>query len=387
MDPAEATPFRRALPLLAVSLVNKVASVGVSLLPVLVVERGLPPGEAAFVLGASRAASVLGTLGGGVLADRHGAKRALLVSFGAAAVGVAGMAVPGDTALLVATAGVANAGLAMFPVASRLLLAATVPGAEQKEAVAWLRTVANLGLAVSFTVSGLLGGERLVPLLLLDAAMSVAALALGAAWLPARDTAAATPAGGAGRWPTFLAMTLLVTCWNGAYEAYLASCAALLRTALGPDGVRVFSAVMVANTVGCTALGVAVTRGIARPDRSVPAGFALLLVGAVVGTGGDAAGALVGVTVVTVGELLWAATAQYVWMGLLPAGPRRSTTFAVAMAATFLARAAGAAAVFPVVLASPSPRLAMGLLVLPGLLLSLLAGPIWADVRRVGAVR
>ena len=89
--------FRRALPLLAVSLVNKVASVGVSLLPVLVVERALPPGEAAFVLGAARAAAVLGTVGGGLLADRFGGNVALLVSFGTAAAGVAGMAVPGDT--------------------------------------------------------------------------------------------------------------------------------------------------------------------------------------------------------------------------------------------------------------------------------------------------
>jgi MFS family permease len=388
MTPDDRTPFRRALPLLSVSLVNKVASVGVSLLPVIVVERGLPPGEAAFVLGAARAASVVGTLGSGALADRFGAKVALLVSFALASLGVAGMAAPGGPGALVATAGLANAGLAMFPVASRLLLAAAVPGEEQKEAVAWLRTVANLGLAVSFTTSGLLGGERLVPLLLLDAAMSLAALVLGAAWLPgAHRSAAAGVAGRGGRAVVFVAMTALVSAWNGAYEAYLASCAALLRTELGPDGVRVFSLVMIANTVGCTVLGVATTRWIARPDRSVPAGFALLLLGAVIGTGGDATGALVGVTFATVGELLWAATAQYVWMGLLPDGARRSTVFAVAMTVTYLARALGAAAVFPLVVEGPMPRLAMGALVLPGLLGSLAAGPIWAEFRRVGAVR
>lgn len=385
----DVTPFRRALPLLSVSLVNKLASVGVSLLPVVVIDRALSPGEATLVLGAGRAAAVAGTLASGWLSDRAGSKVALLASFALSAAGVGGLAGAGTAGPLLAAAAAANAGLAMFPVAARLLLAATVPGEGQKEAVAWLRTTANLGLAVSFVVSWALGGERVTTLLLLDAATSLLALALAAAWLPAEapPAAAAATGEGGGRPGPFVAMTALVGLWSLGYEAYLTSAAALLRTELGPDGVRVFSMVMVANTVGCTLLGVAASRWIERPDRSVPAGFALLLVGAVVGTGGEPAAALVGVSVVTAGELLWAATSQYVWMGLLPAGTRRSTVFSVAVTSNFLARAVGSALVFPVVLGSGHPRWVMAALCVPGLVGALLAGPVWAEHRRVGPVR
>lgn len=389
MSIGDGTAFRRARPLLAVSLVNKVASAGLALLPVLVVERGLAPGVAALVLGAARAASVVGTLSSGPLADRYGARAVLLLSFAASAAGVAGMVPSTGPTGLMAAAAVANAGVAMFPVASRLLLTATVPPHEQREALAWLRTVVNLGLAVSFAVSGGLGGERLGALLLLDAASSLAALLLGARWLPEARAAAWGPAASdaGGRVGAFVAMTGLVSGWALVYEAFVSTAAVVLRTGLGPDGVRVFSAAMVTNTVGCTLLGVAAARWIERPDRSVAVGCTLLALGAIVGVGADPAAALAGMALATVGELVWASTAQVVWMALLPAGTSRSTVFSVAMTANFLARAAGSALVFPFLVGSGAPRWAMAALAAPLVAGSWLAWPLWDEYRRVGAVR
>ena len=251
-----------------------------------------------------------------------------------------------------------------------------------------MRTVANGGLAVSYGVSLLAGGENLVPLLLLDAATSLAAFVLGLFVLPAARSSTAGPGSGEGAsYPVFLAMTAIVAGWSVGYECYLTASAALLRVALGPDGVRVFSGVMVLNTVGCTVLAVVLARAIAKPDRAVPAGFALLLLGAAIGVGADAPSAVLGMTVVTLGELLYSATAQYVWMGLVPAGKHRGAVFSAGMTATFLGRALGASLAFPLVVEGSHPHLAMAAIVAPFALLAASARPIWRAWHAIGAVR
>ncbi|MEQ1504322.1 MAG: hypothetical protein ABMB14_18925, partial [Myxococcota bacterium] len=87
-------------------------------------------------------------------------------------------------------------------------------------------------------------------------------------------------------------------------------------------------------------------------------------------------------------ELVFTATSQFVWMTLLPSSSHgRGKTFAVAMTATSVFRAIGAALAFPVVVESARPGLAMAALALPALAVALPAGPVWRAFRAAGGVR
>jgi MFS family permease len=380
------TAFRSAAPLLAVTLVNKIASIAISLLPALVVAMALPAGESSAVVGFAKGAAVVGTLSSGGLADRFGPKPVLVASIAVAGVGALGMAASTGAVALGVSAAITMAGLACFPVLNRMVIAASVPVSEQREALAWLRTTANLGLVASFALGGTLG-SHVTALLVLDGAMSLVAAGLGAALLPAARPPATVATGGASTVGPFLWMTALICGWGFAYEGFLTAVAAILRDELGPSGVSVFSWVMVTNTVGCALLGVAVATRIAVPDRTVPLGFALLAVGAALGVTGTSATAFGGILLATAGELLFSATAQFVWMSLTPQGPNKSSWFAAGMTLSFLARAAGGAVVFPLVVHGAWPGFAMAAMVVPGFLFALGGRRAWEAFRAAGGIR
>lgn len=378
--------FRSVSPLLAVTFVNKVASLAMAVLPAMIVARALPAGEAASVMIVGKGAAVVGTLLSGPVSDRIGPKPVLVGSIAIAGLGAWGMALAHTSVALAFAAAVCSAGLACFPVVNRMLIAGSVPLGDQREALAWLRTTANLGLVASFTLGGLFGAN-VVALVVVDGAMSLVAAALGAVLLPDVRPPPAGMRAGASTWGPFGYMTLVICGWGFAYEGFLTACAAQLRISLGPGGVSVFSWVMVMNTVFCALLGVVAASRIATPDRTVAGGFALMLVGASLGVTGSPTAAFAGMALVTLGELLFSATGQFVWMSLTPDVPRKATVFSTAMTASFLARAAGAAVVFPLVVHGAHPALAMGALVVPGLALAVFGAPVWAAFRAVGGVR
>lgn len=383
--------LRASAPLLAVTLVNKMASIALSLLPALLVEREAGVALAAATMGISRTGGIFGNLLSGPIADRWGLKATLLGSMGLGGLGVACMALDGPLGLLVAGAFLAQIGMGMFPTAVRLMLVAMVPLAAQREALAWQRSTANLGLVMSFGLGAILGGHHVGWLLVLDASASLLGAFLAWRLLPSASVASAPWSRGTGPvvWGPFLWATAILGWWNLTYETYLTSSAAQLRLVLGPEGVSWFSMVMVLNTVGCAVLGVAVARWIDRPQLSVPVGFAMLVVGASLGVAFPTALGWVaaGMALATAGELVYVATAQFVWMTLVPDVPRRATVFSAAMTATFVMRAIGGALAFPVIVESGHPATAMALIGAPGLVLALLARPVWRAFDAVGGVR
>jgi MFS family permease len=188
--------FRHALPLLTVTLVNRMATIGLSLLPALLVEREAGPLAAAVSMGISRAGITVGTVGGGVAADRYGLKPTLIASMVVTGLGVAGMGLRGPLWVLVLFAVVAQIGTGVFPTVARLILMELVPISEQREALAWQRSTANLGLVVSFGLGAVLG-TQVALLLALDALASFSAAALAV-----RLPAARAPSTTEGRAPT-----------------------------------------------------------------------------------------------------------------------------------------------------------------------------------------
>lgn len=360
------------------------ASLALSLLPALLVEREAGPLAAALAMGVARAAAVVGSLGGGVLSDRYGLRPILVGSLLLAGTGALAMVPRGSLALLVLGATLVQVGTGVFPIVIRLALVRLVPAEHQREALAWMRSTTNLGLVVSFGLGAALG-TSVGLLLLLDAVASLGAAAL-ATRLPDRADTAPPPApagAGGGTLHAFAWATAVVATWGLAYEAYVTATAAQLREVLGPAGVSWYSGVMLGNVVGCALLGVVFARAIAEPRWSIPAGALLLVGGATLGVAwpGWKPAVAAGMLLVTVGELVFTATSQFVWMTLLPDTPRRSTVFAVATTATSLARAMGAALAFPLVVDLRVPGLGMAALALAVLVLGATAEPVWRAFR------
>lgn len=183
--------LRSASPLLAVTLVNRMASIALAVLPALLVEREAGVLLASLTMGISRSGGILGNLLSGPVADRYGLRPTMVAAMVLSACGVGAMAWPGPLGLLVAGAFVAQAGIGMFPSAVRLMLVAMVPLEAQREALAWQRATANLGLVVSFSLGALFGGGYIAGLLLLDASASLVGAVLAWRLLPAAKVASA----------------------------------------------------------------------------------------------------------------------------------------------------------------------------------------------------
>jgi hypothetical protein len=292
--------------------------------------------------------------------------------------GVAVMALPGSLAVLVAGATLAQIGSAMYPVAARLMLVALVPPGDRREALAWQRSTANLGLVASFGLGAALGTHVWV-LLLVDSVGSFAAATLVRGLPAARPEPEAAAAEGPSHIGPFVHMTAIVGAFSLVYEACLTGLAAQLRTALGPEGVSWYSGAMLVNVVACALLAVVTSRWLDDPRWSVPAGVVLLTAGAVVAVAvpGAQSAAFLGMALLTAGELAFYATGPFVWITLLPASSRQGTGFAMASTASTALKALGGALAFPLVVHADNPALGMALLGVPALLLVVTAVPVW----------
>ena len=62
--------FRRSLPLITTSFINKTGTIGLSLVPMILVERHLSAGQSSLVMTLIKASTLGGTLLGGLSSDR-----------------------------------------------------------------------------------------------------------------------------------------------------------------------------------------------------------------------------------------------------------------------------------------------------------------------------
>jgi len=353
--------FRRSLPLLATSFVNRCGTIGLSLLPILLVERHVPAAQAALVMSVVQAAGTAGVLGGGLLADRAGASRAVLASFLLQGVGLGLLPLAPALWAVTLLAVAARVGQSMFMSPARLLLVDWMPHDDQQEAIGWLRTANNAGQIVSYTLGAVFSALGVLPLMLFDAATSLAAATLGAPLLRRRRVAAPVPRTGADA-GTPGAAVLVAVCIGGftfLYELFMTGTAASFRLRFGEDGLRLFSTAMVVNTVLCTLLGVWAARRLRDPRSVFPAGMALTAAGVLLALHPDAGkpAIFLGVLVATLGEVVFASIAPFVLLRLLPEGRGRGARHGGLLVLQDLGRIGGAAAAFPFVVHGGSPVL------------------------------
>lgn len=360
------SPFQQVKPVLITSFVNKVCSLGMSLVPVIIVTRHWGESEGSMALTSIKVASVVGTLAGGWMADRIGARRATLFSFLCVAVGLAAMSAELGLIGFVLVGMVAQYGESVSKIAIRLLTTSSVDRSNQKEALGWIRVANNLAQAFSFSIGALAAGVGVVSLLRLDATMAFVAFVVGWFALPKGNAITresdieSEGVFDSSRLRTaepFIACCVFMFGWALLYDIFLSGIAGRLELFHPGEGLRWFSISMVINTVICTMLAVPATNLFQRPSRVFSSGIAAVIIGLAIAVYGIAQpwAVFVGVFVITLAEVALTALTQYTLIRLTPSHAREGTWFGGAMLVAQLGRLAGAALCFPWVVTRTIP--------------------------------
>jgi MFS family permease len=372
---APTSPFRRSLPVTATAFINKSGTIGLSIIPLLLVERHVGAGASALVLGAIKTAGLAGVLLGGWLCDRLGLRATLLLSFLVSGIGMAPLPFVGGALVLGACAALSQLGTSFYYASGRLLVTQLVRPEERAEAIAWQRTSSNLAQILSYSLGAFFGRFGTMFLLLFDAFTSFLATAVGAKILP--DPKAAKAAEGAsatdgGTHFDFYRGALIVAMFSVLYELWAAASAAECKVIFGGEGLAIFSELMVVNTVLCALFSVVAARHVRRAEFSMPVGLLLLTLGCVATFAtAEKSWFFLGALLVTLGEILFNALAGMVLIVTTPTAARQGSVYSQGVLLQFAGRILGASAAFPLVVNGSHPVLAT--LVAAGLALLLCA--------------
>ena len=385
--------LRQSRPVLLISFTNKVGAIGLSLITILLVGRGVSTGEGTFVLTALKATMLVGTLAGGALSDRLGARTLVLAALLMSAAGLGGLPFQGALALILLFGIVAQFAEALLNVVQRILLMDQVDSVHQKEALGWMRMVNNLAQIFSFSVAALGSGLGVTPLILFDASTSLGAFVLARRILPADEGVPARGrgvggerAGGGGGKSAFFRCALVLAGWSFFYELFLEGCAGRLEMLHPGRGLLRFSTMMILNTVLCAAFAIPATRLFQESWRAITGGMLLTAFGLLLAGWGMASQLWVfgGMLAMTLGELMIGAVSQYTLMRLTPGESSAGFYYSLGVTLMQCGRIGGASLAFPLLIhaAGLAPFTALVALVL-ALQLALL----WSlrtDIGRLG---
>jgi predicted MFS family arabinose efflux permease len=367
--------FRSGLPIVATAFVNRAGAIGLNLLPILLVERQIAAADASLVLGVAKTVILVSSLLGGILSDRWGVRWVFLLAMGMQALGLALVPFMEQLALIALMAAIAQLGNTMFGSTSRLMIRQFVATGQQQEALAWLRTGNNMGQIISFSLGAILASFGTTLLFLFDAFTSMLAFVFGLKWLPGGVRAAETREDSTERaqrsWRVFIIYGIFVAGYSFLYDLFMIGAAGRLELAFPEQGLRLFSLVMVVNTIVCTLLSVPLSRRVSSARRVLPAGFVLSSVGAALMFADIESRPLlfIGVLLLSIGELLYSTLAQFVLLLINPARSGEGTSYGAVTTLQAVGRILAAATAFPLIVHGQYAMEAFLLLPLPFLLL------------------
>lgn len=357
--------FRASFPITATSFINRCGTIGLNLLPMVLVQRAVSSGDSALVMGTVRACALLGVLLGGWICDRFGLRAALLWSFILSGVGMAPIPWVHSLVVLTVVAGLSQLGSAMYTGSSRLLITDLVPSGQQQEAIAWQRTAVNLGQIVSYSIGAAASGLGTTVLFVFDSFTSFLAAALGMKLVPRRPVSSAPSpqdngvdhADPGGTWADFVLCAAAVAGFVFLFEMFMVGASARCAVVFGDDGLRIFSLIMVLNTVLCTLLSVVASRVLTRGHVALPAGIVLVAVGASLVFMPDAGRTayFLGTLVLTLGEIVFAAVGPFLLLKVTPPGRHRGSIYSTALLIQMLGKVAGGYAAFPLIVNGEHP--------------------------------
>jgi predicted MFS family arabinose efflux permease len=318
---------------------------------------------------------LVGTLAGGTLTDRFSTRSLVLFALLLSAAGLGFL--PFSTSLwLILLFGVfAQFAEALMNVVQRLLLMDQVDFAYQKESLGWMRGVNNFAQIFSFSVAALGSSLGVTPLMLFDSATSLGAFFLGRTILPpaaGRSSGRGFGGGdaGEGRAPrsAFFRFALVMMGWSFFYELFLEGGAGRLEVLHPGQGLHRFSTMMILNTVLCAAFAVQAARFFKKSWTAIAAGMLLTALGVLFAGRGMESQLRVfgGMLLITFGELMIGAVAQYTLMRLTPGDRNSGFYYSLGIGLMQVGRLVGASLAFPLLIhaGSLSPFTAVVLAVL-----------------------
>ncbi|MGE0616788.1 MAG: MFS transporter [Bacteriovoracia bacterium] len=378
--------FRRSLPVTVTSFINRTGSIGLSIIPVILVERQFSSHDSAWIMGFVKAGGLLGIWLGGWCCDRLGLRRTLLLSFALSAVGLAPIPFAVSAGALAGFAFIAQLGNAFYPTSARLLITQLVEPGERREAIGWQRTANNSAQIVAYSLGAFLGKFGSAVLIWFDALTALAASIVGTKLLPQVSTAQrpTTEGGRPGTYGRFLVCTAITAVFIFLYELYMTAAAAQCRILFGAEGLSVFSQMMVINTIFCASLSLFAARHLTNPARALPVGMLLTGLGLIATFGVSEPSRFtfyLGNFLLTIGEIVFNALAGLVLIQLTPPGKKQGQNYGFAMLINYIARVAGAAAAFPWVVNASHPLITVTIGTALGVALCLLARRILAETQ------
>jgi hypothetical protein len=351
--------FRQSRPVLLTTFTNKVGSIGLSLITILLVKRGVSTGEGTFVLGTLKATMLAGTLAGGALTDRFGSRTLVLLALLMSAVGLGLLPFQGSIWLILLFGMCAQFAEALMNVVQRILLMDLVDFAHQKESLGWMRMVNNFAQIFSFSIAALGSGLGVAPLMVFDASTSLTAFFVGRRILPLGSGTAAKGRGlggskaeGLATKSAFFRCALVLMGWSFFYELFLEGGAGRLEILHPGQGLHRFSTMMILNTVLCAAFAVQATRLFQKSWRAITGGMLLTAVGILIAAWGMASQLWVfgGMLFMTLGEMMIGAVAQYTLMRLTPGDRNAGFYYSLGITLMQCGRILGASLAFPMLI-------------------------------------
>ncbi len=351
--------FRRSLPLISTSFINKTGTIGLSLVPMILVEHQLSAGHSSLMMTFVKASTLGGTLLGGLCCDRLGMKRTLLLSFLLAALGMGAIPAFRSLNLIILGACICALGQAMYPGVSRLLVSSNNARHHQQEAIGWLRTANNAGMIASFSLGWLLSSLGISALMIVDAVTSLLAVLFSARMIPTDAALEATERKGQprpgqgdadlGSWRLFIMNATAIAAYTFVVEMVFTGTAARCRLLFGEEGLAVFSKMMLINVTLCATLAIPAAKTIKNTSLSFPLGLGLVGLGLTLlfGLPPSAVGIYAGAFCYSLGEVIFMSLATYSLIQVTPATRRRGTVYSSAIFLQQVTKIAGAALVFP----------------------------------------
>lgn len=349
------TTFRTLLTLVIPHFVNRCGTIGISLLPMLLIEKEFSTGQSTTIMTLAKSSVFLGAFLGGALSDHLGLKWSLLLSYIISGIGL-GLLPHGQSMWAISFFGIlAVLGTHMFTGPARMLLMELLPPKKQGEGLAWMRTAANLGQVVSFGIGFLFSGLGLRFMMGFDAATSIlAAILLAYLLVPKQKKSKVTEEKPkftliTGNWRVFVLLACVIGGFNFLYEVYMVSTSALCKVDFGDDGLRIFSSIMLVNTILCAIFSVVVAKRWNDPNYLIPVGLVLISIACVLTkiSGTNKTLLFTGAFLITMGELMFAAISGVALIRAAPLSRRPGTVYSVGLLIQSFGKFLGAALAFP----------------------------------------
>ena len=348
--------------MLLTTFTNKVGSIGLSLITILLVKRGVTTGQGTSVLAALKITMLAGTLAGGALTDRFSSRTLVLFALLLSAAGLGFLPFQTSLWLILLFGVMAQFAETLLNVVQRILLMDQVEFAYQKESLGWMRMANNFAQIFSFSAAALGSALGIAPLMLFDSATSLGAFVIGRAILPRASRGAPGRGLGGERGgnrmskSAFFRCALVLMGWSFFYELFLEGGAGRLEVLHPGEGLHRFSTMMILNTILCAAFAVHATKIFRRSWAAMNGGMLLTALGIIVAGWGMQSQLRVfsGMLFITFGELMIGAVAQYTLMRLTPGDRNSGFYYSLGIALMQCGRLLGASLAFPLLIHAAS---------------------------------